>query len=445
MITRDGLSHGQSWRFAVVLFVIGALIAATPALAQQSDGGASSKAPALPSLTELFNKITGGPSKPSGPTYKRTRLVIGLEKEAEFEVFSLVKPNRVVLELPTMRMSVPAIQDNVKGSLIKNVRGGASGKGRTRIVVNVAAPVVVEHAYVAPASGGNPAQLRMDIVPAKQRSDSAQRPDFKVRSASLGGFGLQPPVPRHAANPREQREQAFKPIIVVDPGHGGYDSGAKKYGVQEKNVVLAFARMLRDKLVATGRYKVLMTRDTDQFVTLGNRRKFAERHKANLFISVHADYASSKASGATIYSLRQRVARRLKKSAKKRVARNVLSKAELSAIHKASVGSASMVKNMLADLAQREVNKTDFNTNMFSETVIKHMGKSTDMRQRPHQSAAFKVLKTATMPAVLIELAYVSNRRDARRLQSKTWRNKVSSSIARAVDNYFENADRFPM
>ena len=127
------------------------------------------------------------------------------------------------------------------------------------------------------------------------------------------------------------------------------------------------------------------------------------------------------------------------------MARNVLSKNELSAIHKVSAGNASAVRGMLADLAQREVNVTDFNTNMFSQTVIRHMGQSTDMRQRPHQSAAFKVLRTAKMPAVLIELAYVSNRRDARRLQSKAWRNKVSTSIARAVDNYFANAARFPM
>ena len=378
--------------------------------------------------------------------YKRTRLVIGLERESEFEVFSLVRPNRVVLELPTMRMNVPAIQDNVKGSLIKTVRGGASGKGRTRIVVNVAAPVVVEHAYVAPAANGRPPQLRMDIVPAKHRNAKAAQPDFKAtRTASLGGFGLQPPVPRQAANPREQREQSYKPVIVIDPGHGGRDSGAKKHGVLEKNAVLSFGLQLREILQATGRYKVLMTRDKDVFVTLGNRRKFAEQRKANLFISIHADYARSKASGATIYSLRKRVADRLKRSAKKQVARNVLSKTELSAIHKVSAGNGSAVRNMLADLAQREVNVTDFNTNMFSQTVIRHMGKSTDMRRRPHQSAAFKVLRTAKMPAVLIELAYVSNRRDARRLKSKSWRNKVSTSIAKAVDNYFANAARFPM
>ena len=274
MIPRDRLLQGYTCQSSILSLIIGALVSVAPASAQQNGSDGLAKGTSLPSLTDLFRSITGGPSSSKMPSYKRTRLVIGLEREAEFEVFSLVRPNRVVLELPTMRINVPAIQDNAKGSLIKTVRGGASGKGRTRIVVNVAAPVVVEHAYIAPAANGYPAQLRMDIVPAKHRSAKAKRPDFKSRSASLGGFGLQPPVPRQAANPREQREQAYKPVIVIDPGHGGYDSGAKKHGVLEKNAVLSFGLQLRKKLQATGRYKVLMTRDKDVFVTLGNRRKY---------------------------------------------------------------------------------------------------------------------------------------------------------------------------
>ena len=255
-------------------------------------------------------------------------------------------------------------------------------------------------------------------------------------------------MPRKAASLSQRRQRTHKHLIVVDPGHGGHDSGAKKHGVQEKNVVLAFAKMLRDKLERTGRYKVLMTRDTDKFVTLSGRREFAERHNAALFISVHADYARrTKANGATIYSLRKRVAERLKKSAKKQVSRNsLLSKKEMRVLRSSHVSAnAGALRKILTDLAWRDVENTRYQTQKFSKTVIKHMGQSTRMRQRPHQTAAFRVLKTATMPAVLIELAYVSNRGDARRLKSRAWRDKVSRSIATAVDNYFDGAHRLPM
>ena len=254
-------------------------------------------------------------------------------------------------------------------------------------------------------------------------------------------------MPRAAVGLDELKQRIYKPVIVIDPGHGGHDSGAKKFGVLEKDAVLSVGKLVRDKLMATGRYRVLMTRDTDRFVTLGNRRRFAEKHRADLFISVHADYARrSGARGATIYSLRKRVAERLKQSAKKQAASDLLSKKELRTIKASAGGGVGAVRNILADLAQRDVEATRYQTNAFTQTVILQMGKSTDMRSQPHRSAAFKVLKTATMPAVLIELAYVSNRRDARRLKSRAWRSKVSGSIAAAVDNYFENADhRLPM
>ena len=192
-----------------------------------------------------------------------------------------------------------------------------------------------------------------------------------------------------------------------------------------------------------------MTRDRDVFVTLSGRRAFAEQFQNQnrdvLFVSIHADYAKrAGASGATIYSLRERVARRLKKGAKKRVASNVLTRKEISAI-KASASGVSPVKNILADLARRDVERTAFQTGHFTKTMIEHMGRSTDMRSKPHRSAAFKVLKTMTMPAVLIELAFVSNRRDAQKLKSAKWRRNVSGSIADAIENYFRSSERIPM
>ena len=376
---------------------------------------------------------------------KPTSVVFEIEREARFDVFSLVRANQVILELPRMRMGLPAVGKHLSGSLVKGVRVGVASPGQTRIIIQLAAPGVVESAAVEPRKGGGNPRLVLNISPTKRSKTARARPDFSKKVSSLGASSLQPPMPRKAVTRGQRNARSYRPVIVIDPGHGGHDSGAKKNGVVEKNAVLAVSKLVRDKLAKTGRFDVRMTRDRDVFVTLGGRREFAERHGAVLFVSIHADYAKrSGASGATIYSLRERVARRLKKGAKRRVASNLLTQKEMSAI-KASSSGISPVKNILADLARRDVEATAFQTASFTQTVIKHMGQSTDMRSKPHRSAAFKVLKTVTMPAVLIELAYVSNRRDARRLKSAQWRGKVSGSIAEAIENYFRDGSRLPM
>ncbi|MEO0730709.1 MAG: N-acetylmuramoyl-L-alanine amidase, partial [Pseudomonadota bacterium] len=248
-----------------------------------------------------------------------------------------------------------------------------------------------------------------------------------------------------ARTPAELKRKRFKPLIVIDPGHGGKDSGAKKNGVVEKDVVLKFSHVLRDKLLATGRYRVKMTRSDDRFIPLGARRRFAERHQAALFIAVHADYARSGARGATIYSLRDRVANRLRRSALRSVTKSVLSQSDAGKIRKAR-GDVSTVRRILADLAARDVRATHDKTALFSKSVVKTMSGATNMRRRPHQEAAFKVLKTAKVPSVLIELAFVTNRNDAKLLKSTAWRKKVAASIGKAIDNYFShNITRLPL
>ncbi len=280
----------------------------------------------------------------------------------------------------------------------------------------------------------------MVAAAAKSLTGSSDSKSISPPMYSLGAGGLQPPTPRPAVSPEVLAESAFKPVIVIDPGHGGHNSGAEKNGAVEKDIVLAFGKILAEKLKATGRFKVLMTRDKDVFVPLGERVEFAERHKANLFIAVHCDYADTgcKANGATIYSLRESVADRLRRSAKGELSSNLLSKDEVDAVKEAS-GSVDAVKAILADLAGREVDVTSNRTSAFARTVIANMGASTNMRNDPDQQAGFRVLKTAQFPSVLIELAYVTNKQDAKNLKSDTWRDKVSDSIVTAVDNYFAN------
>lgn len=425
----------------VLAIAVGFGLAATQAGAQQPAPAAPGDTGESP-LTQLLRSITGYSSKPAPSKFKRTRFVIDLERSARFEVSALVNPNRIVLHLPRMRWNLPSVSGKTKGSLVTGVRGGVSAPGKMQVIIKVAAPAIVENPHIVRGAGAGKAQLRLDIVPAPRTGQRAGRPDFRRKVAGLGGIGLQPPVPRTAASAKRRGKEQVTHTIVIDPGHGGHDSGAKKHGVREKDAVLAVGKLLRDKLRAFGHYRVLMTRDTDVFVPLSERRRFAEKHKANLFISVHADYARSSASGATIYSLRDRVAKRLKKSARK--SSKNFTQREVKAMH-SSGSERRPVRGILQDLALRDVNAASHRTGSFTQTVIKHMGQSTDMRSKPHRSAAFKVLKTQSRPAVLIELAYVSNRRDARRLQSKAWRNKVSNSIAIAIDNYLRDGSRLAL
>lgn len=379
----------------------------------------------------------------------RTRFIVALDKPAKFQVYALPNPNRVVIDMPLVNMRLPAVPARPVG-VINAFRGGKASASRSRVVIDVTEPVVVENAVIRDAASGG-SELVLDIVPVRsKRGSQIAASTTKLRSGSmgLGLAGLQPPLPRQAQNPKELADQAFKPLIVLDPGHGGHDSGARKFGVQEKDVVLKFALKLRQKLIETGRYRVQMTRDRDAFVPLGDRRAFAEDRTAALFISIHADYASSKARGATIYSLRETVAERLKSSASKSVQDTVLTDDEQSKIAKAATSKSDLaiIRKILAEFAVRDVEANSERTSTFTDTVIKHMSASTNMRPNPDREAAFKVLKTAKVPAVLIELAFVSNRQDAKLLTSVRWRERVSSSIVEAVDRYFsETIARLPL
>lgn len=369
----------------------------------------------------------------------RTRFVIMLERNVEYQVSSLQNPNRVVVDLPDVKVQLPSISGDKPVGLVKSFRGGLAAPGKMRIVIDVTGPVVVERAVLDPAKDGRPARLALEIIPADLAKQGS--PKKPLPPASLAGLStVQPPLPKPAERPEARAARTFKPVIVLDPGHGGHDGGAVRNGAIEKEVVLAFGHVLRDKLNATGRYKILMTRDTDKFVPLAERREFGERNKAALFIAIHADYAGSSARGATIYSLRDNVAAELRRSARGEVVNTLLNDNDVrNKLRQTEERDNGAVRGMLADLAQMEVEVTKRRTSLFARSVIEFMGETTNMMSNPDRSAAFAVLRTAKVPAVLIELAYVSNKQDAAQLKSDQWRAKVADSIVTAVDNYFSH------
>jgi N-acetylmuramoyl-L-alanine amidase len=396
------------------------------------------------------NSPTASPQNGLAIDVLRTRFLIGLEKPVKFQVTTLSVPNhRILVDLPDIKLQLPKQPEGNAVGLVHSFRGGLAAPGTNRIIIDVTEPVIVESAKIEKGEDGTSQFLALQIVSAAAatKDAGAGRKALKTQPYALGAAGVQPPLPAPAKRPSDRASKAFKPIIVLDPGHGGHDSGAEKNGAIEKEVVLAFALKLRDKLNKTGRYKVMMTREDDRFIELSERVDFAERNNANLFIAIHADYATTRARGATIYSLRESTAESLKRSAKGDVSENVLTSEEAAKAKSAGEGSdLGILKGILADLAGREVETTRERTGIFSRAVIETMSEATTMRDDPDQTAGYRVLKTAQFPSVLIELAYVTNKEDAEQLKSEIWRDKVSDSIMTAIENYFSNQlARLPM
>ncbi len=374
--------------------------------------------------------------EPAAPTL-RTRFVVGLDRKVEYQVFSLASPNRVIVEFPDVNLQLPDATTTASVGLVKSFRGGLAAPGKMRVVIDVTEPVIVESAKIEKDAKGQ-FRLALDILPVDAAVKGANRKGLAQQPSGLGASGVQPPLPKRAESPKARAAKASKPIIVLDPGHGGMDSGAMKYGTVEKDVVLAFSHTLREQLEKSGRYKVMMTRDKDVFIELEDRVRFGERNNASLFIAIHADYAGSRARGATIFSLRDGVAKGLERSAINNSSQKVLSASDAEKV-KQSSGDVDAVRDILSDLAERDVAMTHERTSVFAKTVIETMGESTPMRDNPDQQAAFKVLKTAQFPSVLIELGYVTNKEDAENLKSDSWRSHVAGSIVEAIDNYFGN------
>ncbi len=221
-----------------------------------------------------------------------------------------------------------------------------------------------------------------------------------------------------------------RPLIVIDPGHGGKDPGAIGYRKhREKDLVLAFARTLAAKLRATGRYRVLMTRNGDTFLTLRERVRFARRHDAALFISVHADkFRTRSAHGAAIYTLSEKASdEEAAELARKENAADVINGVDLGA-------DSEEIRGILIDLTMRE---TKNHSIWLARNLASQMRRVTKVRPRPVRSADFRVLRNPEVPAVLVEIGYVSNTKDVRNMLSTRWRERTAAAMVKAVNRYF--------
>jgi N-acetylmuramoyl-L-alanine amidase len=355
---------------------------------------------------------------------KQTRFVVDLSRKIDITAFMLADPYRVVVDLPRTTFKLPANTGVQARGLVKAFRYGLIMQGGSRIVLDTKAPVRLEKSFVIDAAEGQPARLVLDLV-------ATDRASF-MRNITLANRSAQQSASARPSDAPPKVEGDARPLIVIDPGHGGIDNGAKGTGGElEKDVVLAFALTLREKLEAQGKYRVAMTRSEDEFIALGERVRFARSRNAALFVSVHADALPKReglAEGATVYTLSENAsdaeAARLAETENKA---DVIAGVDLTA-------EPDDVANILVDLAQRETKTFSM---QFARTVVDELKSAARLHKHPLKSAGFKVLLAPDVPSVLVELGYMSTKDDLKQLTSANWRARTAQALAQAVDAYF--------
>ncbi|MBI2236606.1 MAG: N-acetylmuramoyl-L-alanine amidase [Magnetospirillum sp.] len=308
------------------------------------------------------------------------------------------------------------------------------------VVVAAAPPAAVAAPVPPPARpmesrtvGGSP-MLSAPMPPPPERP-VAERPiaavvEPAVPSPVVTPVSLPaPPPPVVLAEPERKRNDG-PPVIVIDPGHGGVDPGAIGVsGIYEKNITLAVARELKEALEKNGRFRVYLTRDRDVFIRLRDRIAIARQYNAELFVSLHADAVQNpQIRGLSVYTLSQNAS-----DGEAQALAEKENKADLIAGIDLSHESAD-VANILIDLAQRE---TMNRSAVFAGDIVDEVGRDQSLLGNTHRFAGFAVLKAPDVPAVLVEMGYLSNEQEERDLRQPHHRVKLAKSIARAVDRFF--------
>lgn len=408
----------------------GALLCAA-ALLWHGATGAGAAEPESPSPVAASNFPVASDVRLAGDG-KQTRFVLDLDQKIQVRAFALADPYRVVMDIPQVNFRLPAGTGTVGRGLIKVFRYGLVVPGGSRIVFDLTGPAKITSSHVLDAANGQPPRLVLELEEVDrttfvQSLAAESRPELRPGIADAkGAVTPEKPAALAVAAPPDSR-----PVIVIDPGHGGIDNGTQASGESEKNLVLGFGLALRDRIEKGGKYRVVMTRNDDTFIPLADRVKMARNQSAALFVSIHADALPRRegdAQGATIYTLSDRAsdaeAERLAEAENKADAIGGVNLTE----------EPVEVADILIDLAQRE---TRTFSNRFARLLMGEMKNTVRMHKHPLKSAGFKVLKAPDVPSVLIELGYVSNKGDLEHLVSEDWRNRTVGSMVQAIDAFF--------
>ncbi|WP_400769243.1 N-acetylmuramoyl-L-alanine amidase [Methylosinus sporium] len=354
----------------------------------------------------------------------RARLVFETTAEVKPSVFPVADPYRIVVDLPEMAFRLdpevgrPAKDKRGGDDLVTSFRFGHFAPGRSRIVIDLARPAKILRAE-SDSKLGSP-RLVVELEPTDAASFAAEA--ARLAPTVSAAPAAEPPAPAADA----------KPLLVIDPGHGGVDVGAAgPHGEQEKTIVLEFARALKGKLEADGKLRVLLTRNEDAFMALDERVRVARQAGAELFLSIHADtLGETSVEGATVYT----VSARASDSEAAKIAEKENFADRAAGLERKSE-DAGEVGDILYDLTRRE---TRAYSHVFARTLIAYWQTVGHLNKNPSRSAGFVVLKAFDIPSVLLELGYLSSARDLSRMLSPEWRERAAEATAQAIERYFD-------
>ncbi|MBV8661642.1 MAG: N-acetylmuramoyl-L-alanine amidase, partial [Hyphomicrobiales bacterium] len=354
------------------------------------------------------------------------KLTFDLSAPVSAAAHAMVDPDRIVVDLGEVNFQFdPSVGHPAakRDAIVKAFRFGLFGPGKSRIVIDLGRPACIGKIETATvAKGAAPSRLSIELSRCEPGTFAAAARQAVESAAS----------PQSAPPDADADAGSGPPVIVLDPGHGGVDGGA--YGVggaTEKTIVYEYAMELKRRLEALNRFKVVLTRIGDQYVSLEDRVRIGREANAALFVSIHADAVSeggAEVSGATVYTCSERASDA--QAARIAEHENAADKAA-GADHKPEPAD---VADILFDLKRRE---TRTYAHMFSRGVVQELEGATRLNRNPERSAGFVVLKAPDFPSVLVELGYLSNPQDLRSLTSPEWRAKAAAAMASAIDKFF--------
>ncbi|QGM22511.1 AMIN domain-containing protein [Spiribacter sp. 2438] len=350
----------------------------------------------------------------SGP--EKTRVVFDLDGPAGYELFTLEGPDRAVLDIRNARLPADMLEDMAGQGPIDRVRTGSRGDG-VRVVFDLTASVEVNSFTVEP-SDGRGHRLVVDLKGSGPGGDGAtDRAESTARE------------PTRSASSRS--EAPF--LVAIDPGHGGQDPGAiGPGGTYEKDVVLSVGRKLADRINAVEGMRAILIRDGDYFIGLRDRTRRARDANADLFVSLHADaFHDQNVRGSSVFVLSRT-------GASSEMAR-LLARSENRADR---IGGVSLddkdpdVASVLLDLSRAHTVEESM---AFAAEVRHELAAIGDVHGRGVEQAGFAVLKSLDMPSVLVELAFITNPDEERRLNTPAYQHQLSRGILNGIRAYARN------
>ncbi|MGM0585843.1 MAG: N-acetylmuramoyl-L-alanine amidase [Pseudomonadota bacterium] len=333
-----------------------------------------------------------------------TRAALELSAPGGWRVFALEGPPRLVVDLEAGK--APAPPEPPPGGLVAAVRSGLAAPGRARVVFELARPARLAEGVMTRTADG--ARLRLAIAPADGMSRTGW-PDGPVPAS--------PP-----ASPGDPR-----PLVMIDPGHGGMDPGAVRGETVEKEIVLVFARALAAEIAADGRWRAALTREDDRYLGLRERVGRAEAAGAEAFLSIHANtVARGDAEGASVFTLAATAS-----DAQTRALAMYENQADVTAGTELS-GEPDDVARAVVELSRRATNRA---SRRLGGRLAKALGAATPMlRGREHAQAGFRVLKSPRIASALLELGFLTNSDDLARMRDPAWRREAAQAVLEGLE-----------